>query len=45
MGKSVFLIDDVKDIQEEWVKEVKCVGVIVGVLVLDILVQNVVVCL
>lgn len=45
MGKCVFLIDDVKDIQEEWVKEVKCVGVIVGVLVLDILVQNVVVCL
>lgn len=30
MGKSAFLIDDAKDIQEEWVKEVKCVGVTAG---------------
>lgn len=43
MGKRAFLIDDAKDIQEEWVKEVKCVGVIAGVSVSDILVQNVVV--
>ncbi len=26
MGKRAFLIDDAKDIREEWVKEVKCVG-------------------
>ena len=30
MGKRAFLIDDAKDIQEEWVKEVKCVGVTAG---------------
>lgn len=45
MGRIVFFIDDVVDIQEVWVKEVVCVGVIVGVFVLDILVQNVIVCL
>ena len=42
MGKSAFLIDDAKDIQEEWVKEVKCVGVTAGASAPDILVQNVV---
>ncbi len=31
MGKRAFLIDDAKDIQEEWVKEVKCVGVTAGI--------------
>lgn len=45
MGKVVYLIDDVFDIQEVWVKDVVCVGVMVGVLVLDILVQNVIICL
>ena len=42
MGKRAFLIDDAKDIQEEWVKEVKCVGVTAGASAPDILVQNVV---
>ena len=42
MGKSAFLIDDAKDIQEEGVKEVKCVGVTAGASAPDILVQNVV---
>ncbi|XNM74860.1 hypothetical protein ACLK2A_00150 [Escherichia coli] len=42
MGKSAFLIDDAKDIQEEWVKEVKCVGVTRAQRPPDILVQNVV---
>ncbi len=42
MGKHAFLIDDAKDIQEEWVKEVKCVGVTAGASAPDILVQNVV---
>jgi 4-hydroxy-3-methylbut-2-enyl diphosphate reductase IspH len=40
MGKSAFLIDDAKDIQEEWVKEVKCVGVTAGASAPDILVQS-----
>lgn len=42
MGKRAFLIDDAKDIREEWVKEVKCVGVTAGASAPDILVQNVV---
>ena len=42
MGKRALLIDDAKDIQEEWVKEVKCVGVTAGASAPDILVQNVV---
>ena len=42
MGKRAFLIDDAKDIQEEWVNEVKCVGVTAGASAPDILVQNVV---
>lgn len=40
MGKRAFLIDDAKDIQEEWVKEVKCVGVTAGASAPDILVQK-----
>ncbi|MDU3744870.1 MAG: 4-hydroxy-3-methylbut-2-enyl diphosphate reductase [Escherichia coli] len=42
MGKRAFLIDDATDIQEEWVKEAKCVGVTAGASAPDILVQNVV---
>ena len=34
------MIDDAKDIQEEWVKEVKCVGVTAGASAPDILVQK-----
>lgn len=34
------MIDDAKDIREEWVKEVKCVGVTAGASAPDILVQN-----
>lgn len=42
MGKTAFLIDDAADIQEEWVKEAKCVGVTAGASAPDILVQNVI---
>ncbi|XNM61532.1 hypothetical protein ACLK1T_07630 [Escherichia coli] len=39
-GKRAFLIDDTKDIQEEWVKEVKCVGVTAVQRLWSILVEN-----
>ncbi len=41
-GQTRVLIDDAKDIREEWVKEVKYVGVTAGASAPDILVQNVV---
>lgn len=41
MGKAAFLIDDASDIQEQWVKGARCVGVTAGASAPDILVQNV----
>jgi len=42
MGKRAYLIDDASDIQEAWVKDIKCVGVTAGASAPDILVQNVI---
>jgi 4-hydroxy-3-methylbut-2-enyl diphosphate reductase len=42
MGKSAYLIDDASDIQEEWVREISCVGVTAGASAPDVLVQNVI---
>lgn len=42
MGKSAYLIDDAADIQEEWLKDARCVGVTAGASAPDILVQNVI---
>ena len=41
MGKRAFLIDDAKDIQEEWVRNIRCVGVTAGAAAPDVLVQRV----
>jgi 4-hydroxy-3-methylbut-2-enyl diphosphate reductase len=42
MGKSAYLIDDASDIQEEWVRNIRCVGVTAGASAPDVLVQNVI---
>ncbi|RPE04404.1 4-hydroxy-3-methylbut-2-enyl diphosphate reductase [Candidatus Pantoea deserta] len=41
-GKLAKLIDSADDIQEEWVKDVKCIGVTAGASAPDILVQQVI---
>jgi 4-hydroxy-3-methylbut-2-enyl diphosphate reductase len=42
MGKSAYLIDDASDIKEEWVRNIRCVGVTAGASAPDVLVQNVI---
>ena len=41
-GIPAFLIDSAEDIREEWLKDVKCIGVTAGASAPDILVQDVI---